>query len=487
VYSAALAAAGNALTQGIAQATGLQDGFNWKSVAVSAIAAPLTRGISEGIGLSGTDFTSSLARGFIGGVVSQRIRMAVYNEGKLDYAAIAADAFGNALGNSITDTLSQPEFSGVGAANSDFRRQEIAQMNAQALANVSGADDAYYSTVETQRFERQAASAADRNVAQALDPVDDNWSLMPGADNSNAPTSRRSTYLVGRGDNPASIGRAYYGDERAGAAILAANGLDTSVRGARSLQIGQVLDLPEGISEAGMRAGGRLIGADSAVRAQEAAVAAQRVTEGAAQNDQIMANHAAQTGASGASDVIGFCARPQNESLQAQLRDGPQMSSWDPAADRSRAESNRRFQNDLAIQFGGPVFSGWGAGARLAGAPEFVVEGLLESQFGLVGSLGAASGGYRSTSLRPVGEVDQNVSGQLSLQKQTRHVLDGKGYDGGGYFKDQNGLTANDQAELVLGAYKSGAAEILDYKSVSSSEVNAVVRWNEVTGLHPLQ
>jgi hypothetical protein len=57
----------------------------------------VTAGISQGIGLTGTDFTSSLARGFLGGVVTQRIRMAVYNEGKLDYAAIAADAFGNGI------------------------------------------------------------------------------------------------------------------------------------------------------------------------------------------------------------------------------------------------------------------------------------------------------------------------------------------------------------------------------------------------------
>jgi hypothetical protein len=67
----------------------------------------VTTGISQGIGLTGTDFTSSLARGFIrgGGVVTQRIRMAVYNEGKLDYAAIAADAFGNALGYSLTEQI----------------------------------------------------------------------------------------------------------------------------------------------------------------------------------------------------------------------------------------------------------------------------------------------------------------------------------------------------------------------------------------------
>jgi A nuclease of the HNH/ENDO VII superfamily with conserved LHH len=68
------------------------------------------------------------------------------------------------VGNSIVDNLAQPSFSGIGAANSDFRQQEIAQMNAQAQ---SGADEAYYNTVETQRFERQAASAQDNNPVQA--------------------------------------------------------------------------------------------------------------------------------------------------------------------------------------------------------------------------------------------------------------------------------------------------------------------------------
>jgi A nuclease family of the HNH/ENDO VII superfamily with conserved AHH len=37
---------------------------------------------------------------------------------------------------------------------------------------VSGADEAYYSTLETQRFERQAASAQDNNPVQAADPTD---------------------------------------------------------------------------------------------------------------------------------------------------------------------------------------------------------------------------------------------------------------------------------------------------------------------------
>jgi hypothetical protein len=86
------------------------------------------------------------------------------------------------------------------------------------------------------------------------------------------------TYTVQRGDNPASIGRAFFGDERAGAAILAANGLNASVRGARGLQIGQVLTLPDDISEGNLRSGGRLIGADTSIRAQEAAAAAATAT-----------------------------------------------------------------------------------------------------------------------------------------------------------------------------------------------------------------
>jgi YD repeat-containing protein len=109
------AAASNAITQGIAVATGLQNKFDWRAVATSAIAAPVAKYLGDEVGgVFGKDNPiGDFARRMTSGIVTQRIRMAVYNKGKLDYASIAADAFGNALGEGIVAEMT-PRTQGVG-------------------------------------------------------------------------------------------------------------------------------------------------------------------------------------------------------------------------------------------------------------------------------------------------------------------------------------------------------------------------------------
>ncbi len=52
-----------------------------------------------------TSLAAQFTSGMVNGVIGQEIRMKVYNQGKIDYEQIAADAFGNALANSIVDKL----------------------------------------------------------------------------------------------------------------------------------------------------------------------------------------------------------------------------------------------------------------------------------------------------------------------------------------------------------------------------------------------
>jgi hypothetical protein len=109
------AAAGNAITQGVAVATGLQDKFNWRSVAASAIAAPAAQYIAGQLSgpltksLDLGAFGSKVADGMVRGVVGQGVRMLVTRQGKMDYASIAADAFGNAFGDSIVALSTRPQ------------------------------------------------------------------------------------------------------------------------------------------------------------------------------------------------------------------------------------------------------------------------------------------------------------------------------------------------------------------------------------------
>jgi hypothetical protein len=124
--TAAQAATSNAITQGLAVATDLQDKLNWRAVATSAMAAPAAQYLGEKAGSfvngmvgggSAGKFAGEFAQRLTAGVVSQRIRMAVYNQGKLDYASIAADAFGNAVGQSLAAATYQPTEAEQRAAN----------------------------------------------------------------------------------------------------------------------------------------------------------------------------------------------------------------------------------------------------------------------------------------------------------------------------------------------------------------------------------
>ncbi|HET7864360.1 MAG TPA: LysM domain-containing protein, partial [Burkholderiaceae bacterium] len=131
--TAARAAASSALTQGLAVATNLQEHFNWRAVATSAMAAPLAQYlggkagefVNDMVGGSAGKFAGEFAQRMTAGVVSQRIRMAVYNQGKLDYASIAADAFGNVIGEGIVSAASQPTHA----------EQMSSQIQGQAVSN----------------------------------------------------------------------------------------------------------------------------------------------------------------------------------------------------------------------------------------------------------------------------------------------------------------------------------------------------------------
>jgi YD repeat-containing protein len=145
----AQAIASNVVTQGIAVASDLQQHFDWRAVATSAIAAPAAAYLGNAVGSAvGGGFVGDLADRFTRGVVTQRVRMAVYNKGKLDYGAIAADAFGNALGDSIVANMSSPSaadrrtaLNGAERAADPDRYSTAAGVLARAVANGSGVSD----------------------------------------------------------------------------------------------------------------------------------------------------------------------------------------------------------------------------------------------------------------------------------------------------------------------------------------------------------
>ena len=98
------AALGNALSQGIAVATGLQKQFSWTSVAASAVGAGVTHTIAGSLPASVSDSARAMIARVGGGVISSAIR----GGGSRNIAYGIADAFGNALGDSIVANMSSP-------------------------------------------------------------------------------------------------------------------------------------------------------------------------------------------------------------------------------------------------------------------------------------------------------------------------------------------------------------------------------------------
>jgi len=98
-------AVGNTITQGIATATGLQEEFNWRRVAASAVGGSIGAGVNQG--LQKTAFANSFGQfgvravsGFAGGMAT-----AAAGGGRIDAQMIAQQSFGDALGDSIVDGI----------------------------------------------------------------------------------------------------------------------------------------------------------------------------------------------------------------------------------------------------------------------------------------------------------------------------------------------------------------------------------------------
>ena len=123
----------NIANQGINILTGQQEHFSWGSVATSAIAAPLTTMVDQAFGapdstvIGGGSSAISISKS-IGGqqftvgnlgramgaeltksAVQQLTRIAVDGKGRVNWAQVSTDGFGNAIGNSIADQMKYGE------------------------------------------------------------------------------------------------------------------------------------------------------------------------------------------------------------------------------------------------------------------------------------------------------------------------------------------------------------------------------------------
>lgn len=142
--SAALNTVGSYAGNSIAGVKGTS--FSWKAIAANTVAAGLTSGGSSRIGLTTDNFSQNFTRGMIGGVVSLHTRRAFGFDDQVNYGNIAADAFGNAVGNALVEKGLGGSFFGPKAGELSKREKVVID------ARLSYIDKQYQKLSEEQKI-----------------------------------------------------------------------------------------------------------------------------------------------------------------------------------------------------------------------------------------------------------------------------------------------------------------------------------------------
>jgi hypothetical protein len=131
--TAGRAAASSVITQGVAVATGLQPSFSWRGVAGAAIGSAVGNQASTNLSDTFNEFTRRTLTGIASGTMAQLVA-----HGKVDFAQVAADAFGNALGSGLVDYMkwqaaagpSEPPAAGRPVSQRQLERLRYGGLNA---------------------------------------------------------------------------------------------------------------------------------------------------------------------------------------------------------------------------------------------------------------------------------------------------------------------------------------------------------------------
>lgn len=239
--AAARAAISNALTQGVAVATGLQEHFSWANVASSAVGAGVGWGVNDATGMtvngeatkqfSGLDKIGRAAfSGFAAGMTTNAMR-----GGRQTVIQVATDAFGNALGNEWGESLktsaqeerraaAQAQVAesstrttedvdpNIRARRETWRRQSVADAGSYVLGNVvsdAGGGVRLMTKEEFRRREIEQMNATDGNES----PLPAGWNMRDAsaAINAGSQASVGTVQASPSGfDSVTAIGKAYF-------------------------------------------------------------------------------------------------------------------------------------------------------------------------------------------------------------------------------------------------------------------------------------
>lgn len=186
---AGAAMVGSIVSQGIGVATGIQDKFSWKSVAMAGIGSFVTAGLGQIAG--GGGWLAAGARAAAGSAITQGIGVATGLQDKFDWAGVAAAGVGAAVGSLVGGDLpSLANNNTIGNYLAHFGTNAASMIaNAATRSLINGNDfgdniiaalpDVVAQTIGDLLFNGVGRSGPvsvekfDARVAQAVDPIDD--------------------------------------------------------------------------------------------------------------------------------------------------------------------------------------------------------------------------------------------------------------------------------------------------------------------------
>ena len=162
---AASGAAGSIVSQGFGVATGIQDKFSWKGVAMAALSGAVGGGVGGVLKgpLAGSMFLGDAARGALSSTLTQGIGVAVGLQKKFDFAGVAAAGIGAGVAGAVARHLGKH---GVGVKPQDI--------NGNTPRNIG-----FYTNQSVSGMAGGIANAATRSLVNGTDFGDNLMAALP--------------------------------------------------------------------------------------------------------------------------------------------------------------------------------------------------------------------------------------------------------------------------------------------------------------------
>ncbi|KPL66749.1 hypothetical protein SZ64_00705 [Erythrobacter sp. SG61-1L] len=137
---------GSVVSQTVGFATGIQDSFSWKSVALAGVSSVVGAGVADVFGqgaVAGSQFLGDVVRGAVSSAVTQGIGVATHLQDKFSWAGVAAAGMAAGVGGAVQRGLNSKNGSfgkdGSWSWDKDFQPGQISQAVAGGASLIASA------------------------------------------------------------------------------------------------------------------------------------------------------------------------------------------------------------------------------------------------------------------------------------------------------------------------------------------------------------